>query len=276
MGGASARSRRRERSSDSIYTESMATLDPTRRFSDRVENYILSRPSYPPEVLETMRQECGMSAMSEIADVACGTGIFTRLLLENGNRVFGVEPNREMREAAVRLLGSYPKFEAIDASAEFTTLPDHSVDFVTAAQAAHWFDLLAARREFTRILKPGGWVVLIWNQRITDSTEFLRSYEKLLLTFATDYEKVRHERTTEGIDGFFAPSPYQVREFPMPQSMDYPSLERRLLSSSYVPLAGHGNYAPMLSELRRLFEATQVNGRVSIDYTTRMYFAQLT
>ena len=253
----------------------MATLDPTRRFSDRVENYILSRPSYPPEVLETLRQECGLTAESEIADVACGTGIFTRLLLENGNHVFGVEPNREMREAAVRLLGSYPKFEAIDGNAEATTLPDQSVDFVTAAQAAHWFDLQATRREFTRVLKPGGWVVLIWNQRVTNSTDFLRSYENLLLTCATDYEKVRHEHTTDVIEAFFTPRPYHLREFAMHQYMDYPSLERRLLSSSYVPLAGHSNYAPMLGELRRLFEATQANGRVSIDYTTRMYFAQL-
>jgi len=185
----------------------MATLDPTRRFSDRVENYILSRPSYPPQVLETMRNECALTAGSLIADIACGTGIFTRLLLENGNAVFGVEPNREMREAAVRLLAAYPRFEAVDASAEATTLPDHSVDIVTAAQAAHWFDLAATRREFARILKPGGWVVLIWNQRVTDSTEFLRSYEKLLLTYATDYEKVRHEHTTEGIESFFAPRP---------------------------------------------------------------------
>jgi len=253
----------------------MATLDPTRRFSDRVENYILSRPSYPPQVLETMRNECALTAGSLIADIACGTGIFTRLLLENGNAVFGVEPNREMREAAVRLLAAYPRFEAVDASAEATTLPDHSVDIVTAAQAAHWFELAATRREFARILKPGGWVVLIWNQRVTDSTEFLRSYEKLLLTYATDYEKVRHEHTTEGIESFFAPRPYQLREFPMHQYMDYTSLERRLLSSSYVPLAGHGNYAPMLAQLRRLFDATQSNGRVSIDYTTRVYFAQL-
>jgi SAM-dependent methyltransferase len=254
----------------------MATLDPTRRFSDRVENYILSRPSYPPQVLETMRGECGLTPQSRIADVACGTGIFTRLLLENGNPVFGVEPNREMRDAAVRLLGSYPKFEAIDASAESTTLPDHSVDFVTAAQAAHWFDLTTTRREFTRILRPGGWVVLIWNQRITDSTDFLRNYEKLLLNYANDYEKVRHERTTDGIEAFFAPSPYQLREFSMHQYMDFPALERRLLSSSYVPLAGHMNYAPMLAELRRLFDATQSEGRVSIDYMTRVYFAPLT
>ena len=253
----------------------MVTPDPTRRFSDRVESYILSRPSYPPQVLETLRQECNLTPASVVADIACGTGIFTRLLLENGNRVLGVEPNREMREAAIRLLASYPKFEAFEGSAESTTLPDHSVQYVTAAQAAHWFDLPAARREFERILTPAGWVVLLWNQRVTDSTPFLVSYEKLLLNYATDYEKVRHEHTTDGIDSFFAPCSFQLREFPMHQDMDYVSLERRLLSSSYVPLAGHPNCAPMLAELRRLFDANQSGGRIRIDYTTRMYFAQL-
>lgn len=254
----------------------MTTLNSTHRFSDRVENYILSRPSYPPEVLETLHHECNLTRASVIADVACGTGIFTRLLLENGNRVFGVEPNREMREAANRLLGSYSNFEgAIDGTAEATSLPDHSVDFVTAAQAAHWFNLPEARREFVRILQPGGWMVLLWNQRITDSTPFLRGYEQLLKTFAVDYEKVRHEHTTDGIASFFAPQPYRLREFPMHQDFTYDALERRLLSSSYVPLEGHGNYTPMLAELRRLFGAHQADGRVRLDYTTRMYYAQV-
>jgi SAM-dependent methyltransferase len=254
----------------------MTTLNSTHRFSDRVENYILSRPSYPPQVLETLRQECGLTPTSVVADVACGTGIFTRLLLENGNRVFGVEPNLDMREAANRLLASDPNFAgATDGVAEATSLPDRSVQFVTAAQAAHWFNLPEARREFVRILKPGGWIVLIWNQRLTDSTPFLRGYERLLKTFATDYEKVRHEHTTDGIASFFAPEPYRLREFPMHQDFTYDALERRLLSSSYVPLEGHGNYTPMITELRNLFAAHQAEGHVRLDYTTRMYYAQV-
>lgn len=254
----------------------MTTLNSTHRFSDRVENYILSRPTYPPQVLETLRQECGLTPTSEVADVACGTGIFTRLLLENGNRVFGVEPNREMREAANRLLASYPNFAgATDGTAEATSLPDHSVEFVTAAQAAHWFNLPEARREFVRILKPRGWMVLIWNQRLTDSTYFLRAYEQLLKTFATDYEKVRHEHTTDGIASFFAPQPYRLHEFPMHQDFTYDALERRLLSSSYVPLEGHGNYTPMITELRSLFAAHQADSHVRLEYTTRMYYAQV-
>jgi ubiquinone/menaquinone biosynthesis C-methylase UbiE len=255
----------------------MPNPNPTLRFSERVENYILSRPSYPSQVLETMRDECGLTSDSVVADVACGTGIFTRLLLENGSRVFAIEPNLEMREAAARLLASYPNLLAVvDGAAERTTLPDRSVQFVTAAQAAHWFNLPETRREFVRILQPQGWVVLIWNQRRIDSTPFLRGYEHLLSTFATDYEKVRHEHTTQGIQSFFAPQSIQLREFPMHQDFDYSALERRLLSSSYVPLAGNGNYAPMIRELRCLFDAHQSGGHVRLDYTTRVFFARLT
>jgi SAM-dependent methyltransferase len=254
----------------------MSTLNSTRRFSDRVENYIASRPGYPPQVLETLRTECGLTPEAVVADVACGTGIFTQLLLERDSRVIGVEPNREMREAAIRMLAPYPNFTAVEGSAEATTIADHSVHIITAAQAAHWFDLPAARREFVRILRPNGWVALIWNQRITDSTPFLRAYEQLLLTYATDYERVRHEHTTEGISSFFAPRPFQEREFANYQDLDYEALERRLLSSSYVPLAGHANYEPMLAELRNLFDTHAANGRLRLDYTTRMFYAQLT
>ena len=253
----------------------MLQTDPTQRFSARVENYIRYRPSYPPQVLETLRSECGLTASSTVADIASGTGIFTRLLLENGNRVFGVEPNREMREAAERLLAGYPRFTSVTGTAEAATLPDQSVDLATAAQAAHWFDLPKARIEFARILKPGRWAALLWNERCTDTTPFLREYEELLLQYGTDYEKVRHEHTTDNIGEFFASVPFEQRVFDMRQDFNYAQLEGRLLSSSYAPMQGHPNYEAMLAELRRVFGAHQVNGRVGMEYRTRMYFARL-
>ena len=253
----------------------MPVKDPTQRFSSRVENYVRYRPGYPPEVLELLKRECGLTPDSVIADIASGTGILTRMLLENGNRVFGVEPNPDMRKAGEELLSRYPGFASVAGTAEATTLADHSVDIITAAQAAHWFDREKARREFTRILKPGGWVVLLWNERRTDSTPFLRDYEKLLLTHGTDYQDVRHEHTTAAIAEFFAPSSFEARLFENRQEFDYPALEGRLLSSSYTPQPGHPNYAPMLRELRRIFDAHQVESRVSFEYNTRVYYGRL-
>jgi len=254
----------------------MPIKDHTQRFSSRVEDYVRYRPGYPPQIIELMKTECGLKSDSVIADVASGTGLLTRMFLDHGNRVFAVEPNAEMRQAGERLLAAHPNFISVDGTAEATTLEDHCVDFVTAAQAAHWFDRDRARREFVRILKPGGWCVLIWNERRTDSTPFLREYEKLLLTYGTDYKEVRHERTTANIDIFFTPSPFKSRVLEIRQEFDYAGLQGRLLSSSYTPQEGRARYAPMVQELRRIFDVYQVHGRVVLEYDTRVYYGQLT
>ena len=197
------------------------------------------------------------------------------MLLENGNPVFGIEPNDDMRQAGERLLAGFAKFTSVAGKAEATTVADESVDFATAAQAAHWFDRVAARREFTRILKPEGWLVLLWNERLVDGTPFLRDYEQLLLRFGTDYEDVRHERTTDAVNEFFDPQPYRERAFPMRQEFDYEGLEGRLLSSSYAPGPGDPKHEPMLRELRKIFEERAEHGKVAFEYKTRMYFGRL-
>jgi SAM-dependent methyltransferase len=248
---------------------------PTARFSDRVENYVRYRPGYPPEVLDLLRAECGLQASHTVADIASGTGVFTRMLLENGNSVFAVEPNTEMREAGVHELESYDRLVSVAGTAEETTLRSASVDFVTAAQAAHWFDLPRARTEFARILRPEGWCVLIWNERRTATTPFLRDYEQLLLTYGTDYKEVRHERTTAIIHEFFAPVPHQERVFDLRQQFDYEGAAGRLLSSSYVPLEGHPGYAPMMQELERIFRAHAMDDKVGFEYDTRVYYGHL-
>src|SRR6266851_8428554 len=237
------------------------TQSPTARFSDRVENYVRYRPGYPREVLDLLRDECGLRPSHIVADIASGTGAFTRLLLENGNSVFAVEPNAAMREMGVRQLESLGSFQSnnrlvsVAGTAEETTLRSASVDFVTAAQAAHWFDLPRARAEFVRILRREGWCVLIWNERCTASTPFLRGYEQLLLTYGTDYKEVRHERTTAMIHEFFTPALCRERVFGLRQQLGHEGAAGRLLSSSYAPLEGHPSHAPMMHELRRIFHA---------------------
>jgi ubiquinone/menaquinone biosynthesis C-methylase UbiE len=248
---------------------------PTARFSDRVENYVRYRPGYPPEVLDLLRTECGLQPSHFVADIASGTGVFTRLLLENGNSVIAVEPNLEMREMGIYQLESYCRLVSVAGTAEETTLRSGSVDFVTAAQAAHWFDLPRARAEFARILRPEGWCVLIWNERRTATTPFLRDYEELLLTYGTDYKEVRHERTTAMIHEFFAPALSNERLFSLRQQFDYEGTAGRLLSSSYAPLEDHPSYAPMMQELQRIFRAHATDGKVEFEYNTRVYYGHL-
>ena len=110
------------------------------RFSGRVENYVKYRPGYPQAIIDLLRKECHLTTNALIADIGSGTGKLAEVFLNNGYRVLGIEPDPEMRAAAEYVLGQYPTFTSIAASAEATELPDRSVDVVTAGQAFHWFD----------------------------------------------------------------------------------------------------------------------------------------
>lgn len=249
--------------------------DSVARFSNRVDNYAKYRPSYPPGIMDIFKTQCGLTATSIVADVGSGTGILSELLLKNGNQVFGVEPNAAMREAAERLLKEFPNFVSIDATAEATTLEASSVDLITAAQAFHWFDREKARAEFARILRPGGCVALIWNERRLDSTAFLRDYEQLLLRFGTDYEKVRHENVAGGIGQFFAPANFEMKSLDNVQHFDFESLKGRTRSASYTPEPGDPNFAPLFARLEELFKTHQRGGTVDFEYDTRIYYGRL-
>jgi SAM-dependent methyltransferase len=251
--------------------------DPTQRFTGRVEDYSRYRPGYPPELLDLLRRECGLTGRSLVADVGSGTGILARLFLENGNRVITVEPNDEMRRAGERLLSGHSRFESLAGTAEATKLPERSVDLITAGQAFHWFDPESARKEFVRVLRPGGSVVLIWNDRRKRGGPFLEAYEKLLERYAVDYAEVEHGRegSLEEIHDFFAPSPVHKAMFENKQSLDYGGLMGRLRSSSYVPAEGQPGHREMLMELERVFHDHQDAGQVTIQYDTRIYYGTL-
>lgn len=248
----------------------------TTRFSNRVENYIKYRPGYPPKVLETLTDNCGLNATSIVADIGSGTGIFTKVLLPQVQQVFAVEPNDAMRAAAENLLQNETGFISINGTSEQTALPDHSVDFITAAQAFHWFNTEKCKGEFQRIGKPGAWTAIIWNERRIDSSPFLRGYEALLQKYGTDYAQVNHTRFDASVIAkFFAPQPFEQLTFDNRQLFDYAGLEGRLLSSSYTPDASDPHYEEMLRALKVLFDVTQNNGTVSFDYDTTLYYGQL-
>lgn len=250
-------------------------MDPQARFSNRVDAYVKYRPGYPPAIIDLLAAECGLTPRHSVADIGSGTGMLGELFLKNGNQVFCVEPNMEMRSAGERMLANYPGFTSVAGSAEATSLADASVDFITAAQAFHWFDRDQARAEFARILKPGGWAILLWNERRTDSTPFLRDYEELLLAYGTDYQDVRHENVYENIAAFFAPNEFRLQSLENQQVFDYEGLKGRLLSSSYVPAEGQPRCAEMLEALQLVFEVHQRDGHVVVEYDTRVYYGHI-
>ena len=250
--------------------------DPTQRFSSRVENYVRFRPDYPAGVLDVLWTQCGLTPETVVADVGSGTGIFTRQLLAHGNRVYGIEPNEKMRAAAAEFLAGFPGFRSVDGTAEATTLPDRSVGLITAAQAFHWFDRAQTRTEFTRILAPGGWLALIWNERLLDRTPFLAAYEALLREFGTDYLAVRHQYLDLAqVRGFVGAAEVSLTILEHRQRLDYEGLEGRLLSSSYAPQPGHPLHDPMLRRLHEIFNRYEADGTISLDYDTQIYCALL-
>lgn len=250
-------------------------LDSKERFSNRVDDYVRYRPGYPPAILDVLRDECGLLRESVIADVGSGTGILTKVFLDNGNLIYGVEPNLGMREGAEAFLKQYPRFLSVHGSAEATTLPDSCADFVTAGQAFHWFGVKASRNEFLRILRPGGWVVVVANQRVPDSP-LQRDYEALLRKYGTDYDKVaatypKYQQMKE----FFGSIPFSVKSFPNLQVFDFQGLRGRLLSASYAPPRDHPMHEPMLAELKRIFDLHQHDGSVRFEYKTQVQYGQL-
>ena len=249
---------------------------PTERFSDRAALYVRYRPGYPEQVIEILRRETGLTPAAHIADLGCGTGISAELFLRCGASVTGVEPNPEMRAFAAALASKYPRWRLVAASAEATTLPDRSVDTVVAAQAFHWFDPQRFRAECARILRRGGWVVLLWNTRRTEASPFLRAYEALLQHYATDYREVDHRRIdAAALQRFFGHPAFERRRLDHRQQFDRDALRGRLLSSSYAPAAGHPSHAPMMAALDRLFEQHQEGGQVGFEYDTELYFGRL-
>ena len=250
---------------------------PTERFSDRVDDYVKYRPHYSPEVVQTLRNECGLSTEHFVVDVGCGTGLLAKIFLENGNRVIGVEPNANMRTAGEEYLSSFEKFSMVAGSAESTSLPDQFADFVIAGQAFHWFQPDATRREFARLLKPGGWAVLIWHDRDMESTPFLRAYEEFLVQYSTDYTTVAHNKVANygALERFYSPDKMHLIVQATQQRFDLEGLRGRLLSSSYAPREGPAADA-MLLELPKLFAQYQEGGFVTLDYHTRIYFGHLT
>jgi ubiquinone/menaquinone biosynthesis C-methylase UbiE len=253
----------------------LSAENPTGRFSGLAETYARHRPSYPQAALDFIVHHCGLSPGAAVVDVGSGTGISTRLFACLGMKVIGIEPNADMRrqaEAEPAPPGSLPP-EYRDGRAEATGLPDGSADLVLAAQAFHWFESAGALREFQRILKPGGWVALIWNER-DESDPFTAAYGQLIRA-SKEAAALEMKRGQAGDALLVSPlfSAAQRQQFVNHQQLDEDGLLGRTFSTSYAPRE------PALAEklardLRTLFARTQSNGHVRIQYRTTVTVAR--
>jgi len=249
--------------------------DPTQRFTSRAEAYAQYRPHYPPEVLDILREECGLTAERVVADIGSGTGLLAVLFLGHGNQVFGVEPNDAMRQAGEAFLRDYPRFASLPGRAEETGLPAASVDFIVAGQAFHWFEPERTRPEFVRILQPDGWLVLVRNRRRPDPGQLGQAVQELMERCGSRLEVTRRRKSDEAVGAFYGPGGCSLRVCDNRQVLDWPGLRGLLLSHSSVPEPGQPGHEELLAGLRRVFEAHQQDGRVTLEYDTTVHFGRL-
>ena len=249
--------------------------DPRERFSDRVDDYVRCRPGYPRSLLDSLIRQCALGPDRVVVDLGSGTGILSEMLLSSDARVIGVEPNAAMREAAEQRLGTDPNYESVDGSAEATGLPAASADVATAAQAFHWFDPARTRTELQRVLRPPGWVALVWNLRT--STPFNDAYDSMLEQLAPEYPAVRARDRVAGstVRDFLAPREPLVERFPNRQRFDEAGLAGRLMSSSYAPKPGQPGHEPLMQRMREIFAEHARDGHVELQYETVAYLGTL-
>lgn len=245
--------------------------DSVERFSIRADAYSRYRPSYPRAVLDVLERQCGLTPASVIADIGCGTGLLADLFLAYGCQVIGVEPNQEMRQAGERFLAGHGRFHSVSGRAEATGLPDSSVDMVTAAQAFHWFDAQRCHTEFRRILRPDGWLVLVWNERPRDAAGFQAEYAETANRYANELNRIKEEN----IDVVFGGRSWRLERLSNQQRLDRDGLVGRLSSTSYAPAPGTPEHDAMEQALSALFDRHQHDGYVTLLYETLVYFGKL-
>lgn len=250
--------------------------DSTKRFSDRVEAYLAGRPRYPSELVAYLEVAGALPPNGLVADVGVGTGLSAEPFLAAGRHVIGVEPNAPMRAASVEYLAQYPKYSARDGTAEATGLDNGSIDLVIAGQAFHWFEPGSFRTESLRVLRPGGWAALIWNDRDLTGTPFLAGYEALLLEYGNDYRAIRYKHQgTDAIPTYFGGRAPTTKEFHHQRNMDWAMVSALAGSASYLPAPGQPRHTELVAALRALFDANAANGTNEMRYTCRVHAAPL-
>jgi SAM-dependent methyltransferase len=236
------------------------------RFTGRVSEYLRYRERYDPEiVLPLLREWCDLIPQWTIADVGAGTGMLSDVFLSNGNRVVAIEPNAEMRTACRELHAGNPMLEVLDGTAEATGLSEASLDAVSAGRAFHWFNSESALREFRRVLKSGGWVILVAFGRAEDGREENQSFENLLRTFNPGKGGARERYAVyRRLEEFFAGGEFRQVEITGEMHMNWEELRGLTLSLSYAPLPDDPRFPDFEQSLREYFLRFENRGKVTI------------
>jgi ubiquinone/menaquinone biosynthesis C-methylase UbiE len=242
------------------------------RFLGKTDDYVKFRPGYPIEILDYLSKNHGFSSNAICAEVGSGTGKFSELLLQNKNKVFAVEPNGEMRGAAEKSLTAFQSFKSVSGDSVNTTLEKGSIDFIFCAQALHWFANENTAKEFKRILKPNGRVVIIWNKKAYEKSSFMKGIHKIFIEDCIDFLSVKLENIAdkEILSSLFKDN-YDSYSIDTKQTFNLDGLIGRMMSASYAPPEGHPKHQKFISEIKKLFQSEEKKGSVEFLYETVTY-----
>lgn len=246
-------------------------MNMTNIFDGRAIDYTVSRPSYSIELINYLYSQYGITETSVVADIGSGTGKFSKQLLDRQNEVYCVEPNDEMRSIAENELGRYKNFHSVAGNAENTTLKNNFADYITTAQAFHWFDVLKFKKECLRIIKPNGSVFLIWN--IRDASNIInQEWHNTFSQFCPNFHGFSNgiERDDLKIKAFFDKG-YEYITFDYPLIFDKENFIKRSLSSSYSLKDDDVNYEAYISALNEIFYKYENNGLITISNLSVAY-----
>ncbi|MDE6558069.1 MAG: class I SAM-dependent methyltransferase [Clostridia bacterium] len=246
------------------------------KFSGKATDYDNARPAYAESLINALYSDFGFSTQSVIADIGSGTGIFTEQLLKRGNKVYGVEPNADMRKAGEERLKGYRDFVSVNGDAANTKLKTSSVDIVTVAQALHWFPLEEFSKECKRILKPNGQVVIVYNQRCNDfinkniDAAIARNCDIRSASTGAAYIELKRKRINELYHGKFI-------EISKSNSllMDKKKFLCYWLSRSYAPREGDTCYEPFVNDVAAIFDKYAKDGRITIKQKSEAYIGKV-
>lgn len=243
-----------------------------KRFSKRAEYYYKYRPTYPLVIADFIISELKLSSDSILADIGCGTGIFSSLFKNKVKIIYGIEPNTEMLKLAKKNLSTQKNFKPIKATYDNTTLKNSSINAIVCAQAFHWFNINKAKKEFIRITDNNHYCTLIWNIRNTNNP-FFAEYENILYSNIKNYSKRAHNKNYDKISKSLFKT-YKKEIFDNFLYYDFDSVCGLLKSSSYFPLKGN-SYNKILEEMQNLFNKYSINNIIKLHYKTIVYLGSL-
>ncbi len=245
--------------------DDVGARSPGRSFGSVAAGYAAQRPGYPADAVAHVLGRRG--GPRRVLDVGAGTGLLTEVVLAAGHEVVAVDPSPEMlAQLATRL----PGVPALVGAAEELPVADAAFDAVVAGQAAHWFDVLPAAREFRRLLRPGGVLGLVWNTR-DESVPWVAALGELLAGEARG-----HEADTAVVDSFATAlrADVAVAESGIVQRLSPEDVVRGVATRSYVAVMDEPTRRAFLDGVRDLLAGhPDTRGRDVLDlpYRTTAY-----